>query len=346
MNWKIRMRRIATALIALFVAAGVGVAIALHVIEPLVDPLVRMLGLSTDGYDIGTFLALVGFVLLILKDSLLALVNTWGYIWNDEGSPPQPRETAVWLIEAIVATAILVAVLSVPQKDCPRDWKACVLEANSLNRACFLECMRDREVNYLTAHITQSKTEILVDHKEATLKRIASAPLLFYNAQKDIEGGLSETSHGVALQPGHADQLRRIAEVFEENCPRPRNATLRVVGSSSEAPFRNETRGTSNALNVRAAYLRAKNVAPKLDKALNEVGLGGMEIKLGLLLGHGEEVSKPSDEPPELLEEFEKMRRSAFPGVDYLALADPQHQARSVFVEVVNPSACFENPNP
>lgn len=47
-----------------------------------------------------------------------------------------------------------------------------------------------------------------------------------------------------------------------------------------------------------------------------------------------------------LLEEFEKMRRSAFPGVDYLALADPRHQARSVFVEVANPSACFDNPNP
>ena len=339
MNWKIRLRRIATALIALVIAAGVGIAIALLVIELFDDRLWR----GADEHSVGTFLAVSGLVLLILKDSLLALVNTWGYIWNDEGSPPEPRETAVWLIEAIVAAAILVVVFGAPTRECPRDWKACVLQADGLSPVCFLECMRDREVNYLTAHITKSKTEILVDHKEATLKRIASAPLLFHNAQEDIAGGLSETSHGVALQPGHADQLRRIAEVFKENCTHRQNVTLRVVGSSSEAPFRNETDDESKKLNVRAAYLRAKNVAPEIERMLAVVGLDDIEIELGLVVGGGKEVSEPSDDASQ---DFDGMRRSAFPGVDYLALADPQHQARSVFVEVVNPSACFVNPNP
>ncbi len=338
MNWKIRLRRIATALIALVIAAGVGIAIALLVIVPLGE----RLGYSADEQNVSTFLAVGAFMLLILKDSLLALVNTWGYIWNDEGSPPEPRETAVWLIEAIVAAAILVVVFGAPTRDCPRDWKTCVLEVDSLSPACFLKCMRDREINYLTTHITQFKTEILLDHKKATLKRVASAPLLFHNAQKDIGGGLSETSHGVALQPGHADQLRRIAEVFKENCTHQQNVTLRVVGSSSEAPFRNETEEMSKELNVRAAYLRAKNVASKLDGVLNDVGLDDIEIDLGLVVGGGREISEPSDDPSQ---DFDGMRRSAFPGVDYLALADPQHQARSVFVEVVNPSVCFVNPN-
>lgn len=338
MSWE-RLRRMATVLLALFASVGAGWAIAELVLLILGDKV----QLIEDGYEIGTFLALGGMVLLFIKDVLSAVLAAWSYIWNDDYSRPSPREISVWAIEATVAAAILFVVFGATKKDCPSDWNACVIEANDLSRACFLECMRDREVTYLTKHIMDAKIEVLQDHRLTALRNIASAPLLFYNARTDVGGGLSKASHGVSLQPGHADQLRRIAEVFKENCPQPQNATLRVVGSSSEAPFRDEIKETSKALNVRAAHLRAKNVAPKLDGALNEVGLNGVRVELGLVLGGGKEVSRPPDAPQQ---DFDEMRRSAFPGVDYLALADPQHQARSVFVEVVNPSACFEDPNP
>ena len=98
MNWN-RVRRIVTVLAALAVAVGVGLAIAEFVILTLGSKV----GPIEDEYEVGTFIALVGIMLLIFKDSLLAIVNIWSYVWKEDGSPPKPSESAVWLIEAIVA---------------------------------------------------------------------------------------------------------------------------------------------------------------------------------------------------------------------------------------------------
>ena len=184
--------------------------------------------------------------------------------------------------------------------------------------------MRDREMD----HLALVKNDILNDHKEARLRSLASTPLLFPNARLDGKAELSESSHGIALQLGHEDYLRRFAKVLKEACPLPQNTTLRVVGSPSEAPFRGKDDDQSELLNLGVANLRAKTVSDGLNDALAEAELGGVEIVVHKWCS------------------FEEIERSAFPGVDHLALKDPQHQARSVFVEVIDPSACFVESRP
>ena len=243
----------------------------------------------------------------------------------------------------VLALAIVVVILAFKnsedsEKECPKDWETCIEKAEGLSSACFLQCMRDVEVDHLTAQITQAKKEIIGDHRvvarAAALMSIASTPLLFDNARTDGEGELHEDSHGVALQPGHADQLRRIADVLKGACPQPQNVRLRVVGSFSLASFRGQDPDKSDELNRQAAELRASAVAPAMKEALAKVGLG--------------DVSVNAVTWQELLpeQEFVAIRRSAFAGVDYLGLADPQHQARSAFVEVVDPWACFATLKP
>ena len=250
----------------------------------------------------------------------------------------------VYPIALVLAIVVVILVLKDSEdlkgseEECPEDWETCIESADGLSSACFLQCMRDFEVDHLTAQITQAKNEIIGDHRvvahAAALMSIASTPLLFDNARTDGEGELHEGSHGVALQPGHTDQLRRIADVFKGACPQPQNVRLRVVGSFSRASFRGQDPDKSDELNLQAAELRASAVAPAMKEALAKVGLG--------------DVSVNAVTWQELLpeQEFVAIRRSAFAGVDYLGLADPQHQARSAFVEVVDPWACFATLKP
>lgn len=141
----------------------------------------------------------------------------------------------VWLTEAMVAVFILAIALERPPERCPESWQTCVTSTDGLSRKCALKCLG----NHLTAQITQTKNEILVDHKVARLRSIASTPLLFPNARLGGEDNLSQESHGVALEPDHFDQLRRIAQILQTTCQFPTsNVILRVVGSRSNAPFR------------------------------------------------------------------------------------------------------------
>lgn len=315
--------RIVKSSFALSAAVGLGWVIARLVLLYLGDYVWRVI----DEYEVGTLLAIGGIFLLILKDVLFALQKTWSYIVGGRASGPTLSEASVWVIEAMVATAILTVVSGAPDKECPNDWESCKKEADALSRSCFLVCFFEREVDYLTKHITQSKKEILDDHKIATLKGIALTPLLFENARTDGEDGLSEDSHGVAVQPDHRDQMRRIAKTLQTACP-TRNVTLRTVGSPSLAPFRGKTEDESRELNLALANLRAGTAAHAMHQAIVSAGLGNVRI------GTCE------------WEKFDDIQRSAFPGVDHLALKDTQHQARSAFIEVVDPPSCFAQSEP
>ena len=151
-----RVKRVATSLFALSAAGGLGWLIADEIIEffgEKVSP--------ADIYDLGTMLAICGILLLFVKDLLLALLKTWNYIWEgNETSHPKTGETIVWLMEATAVAAILVFVFSIPPRDCPKDWTTCVASAGRLTPTCFRTCMRNREVDHLTAQITQVKDEI------------------------------------------------------------------------------------------------------------------------------------------------------------------------------------------
>ena len=324
MNW-VRTKRIGAVLLALFLSVAFGSGLAWLV--------VRLLGERVppvyDGYEIGVFLAVGAMVVLVIKDLLSAVLGTWSYIWHDDDSRPTTREISMWVIEAILTAAILTGVFGITKRDCPDNWDMCLREAPDLTRACFLDCIRNREVTYLTEHITQSKNEILEDHKIATLRGIASTPLLFENARTDGESHLDERSHGVALQPGHVHQLWRIVKVLNEACSSPnRDVTLRVVGSPSRAPFLGRHTTESDDLNLQLANLRARVVSTKLCEVLEDAGLGGVTV-----VAHE-------------WKEFKEIRRSAFPGVDHISLEDPEHQARSVFVALDAPSACFRESKP
>lgn len=153
MNWA-RVKRVATSLVILTTAAALGSAIVNLIFGSRDFP-------DLGRYEVGTWLAIGGIWLLIVKDLLLALLKTWSYIWDgNEAAHPKSGEAAVWLIEAIIASAILTVALSGPETDCPSDWTTCVEKASSLSPGCFHTCMRDREVDHLTAQITQAKDEI------------------------------------------------------------------------------------------------------------------------------------------------------------------------------------------
>lgn len=310
-----RALRMGKSILALSIAIALGWAIA----KEVADSHEGVIWSAIAAHDIGTLLAIGGVFLLILKDLLLALLKTWSYIWSGPGPGPILGEASVWLIEAMIATFILGVVLDRPRAEaCAESWDACIARADGLSQKCFLKCIIDN-------HKALAKV--------ATLSRIASTPLLFTNARTGAQTELSEESYGVALQYGHADQLHRIVEVLRDACPRPQNATLRIVGSFSDARFRGKTPEESNTLNLKAANLRARVVEVALRKALlanKASGLDKVELHRVEL---PEDLKKPKD--------FAKVRRSAFPRVDYLALTDPQHQARSVFVEVEDPWACF-----
>ena len=325
MTW-MRVRRMAWVLVVLFASTGAGWVIAQVVLEVLG----KKVWLIEDGYEIGTFLALGGMVLLFIKDLVSAALSTWSYIWSDDGSHPNPREISVWTIEATVAIAILTVVFDAPKLgECPDDWKTCVHEANDLSRSCFVRCMRDLEVDYVKTHITRSKNEILEDHKITTLRSIASTPLLFENAQTGGKDDIDEESRGVALQADHIHKLRRIARVLDDACSSPnRDVTLRVVGSPSKARFRDKPPEESDRLNLRVANLRAKVVGAALCEVLEESGLGDVSV-----VAHEWKV-------------FAEIQHSAFPGVDHISLKDPEHQARSVFISMDAPSACFRDSKP
>ena len=309
-----RALRMGKSILALAIAIALGWAIA----KEVADSGEGVIWSAIAAHDVGTLLAIGGVFLLILKDLLLALLKTWSYIWSGPGPGPILGEASVWLIEAMIAAFILGVVLDRPTEACDESWNACLARVDGQNRRCFLECI-------LESHKAAAKV--------ATLSRIATTPLLFHNVRTGAQNELSEESYGVALQYGHADQLHRIVEVLRDACPRPKNAILRIAGSFSNTRFRGKTPEESYALNLKAANLRARVV----ELALHEVLLANKASGLDKVELHRVELPEDPKEP----EEFAKIRRSAFPRVDYFALANPQHQARSVFVEVEDPWACF-----
>lgn len=319
-----RALRIGASLIALATAVALGWAIAYWGVSLLPKDNDWFGKPPLGRFDVGVVLATVGIVLLVIKDLLFALLKIWSFIWSGQTPGPTLSDALIWLIEAAVAALILTVVLAGPSEPCPEDWKTCVTSADSLSPKCFLKCMRTREMD----HLTLIKNQILNDHKAARLRSIASTPLLFPNARLGGETTLNKKSRGVALQPGHADQLRRFAKVLEDACPNPQNATLRVIGTSSKAPFRHKTPEESKGLNLALANLRAETARGKLCDVLAGVGLRNVAV-----VAHE-------------WAEFDEIERSAFPGVDHLALRDPEHQARSVFVAVEDPAACFIESKP
>ena len=179
-----RIKRVATSLFALSAAGAVGWSIAEFILPPLWEKIESIVG----EHDIGTLLAIGGVLLLIVKDLLLALLKTRSYIWNgDEASHPKSGEAIVWLVEAIVATAILAVVFNPPSRDCPKDWTTCVASAGRLTPTCFRTCMRDREVDHLTAQITQVKDEIRLRFNavDATLASLADSMVGFKDGVVD-----------------------------------------------------------------------------------------------------------------------------------------------------------------
>ena len=67
-----RIKRVATSLVAISAAGGLGWLIA-GVIDDLFWDTVP----PADRYDLGTMLAICGILLLFVKDLLLALLKTW-----------------------------------------------------------------------------------------------------------------------------------------------------------------------------------------------------------------------------------------------------------------------------
>ena len=295
-----RVLRTGGAILALLAATVLGAVIA----KAISDGFPNVAKSAADqGYETGTLLAIAGFVLLVVKDLLLATKKTWSYIWDGKTSGASLGEASIWLIEAMVAVAIVCATFSSSQEPCPEKWKKCVTTADGLSRKCLLECMQYRHVDHFTTQITQAKDQILEDHKVVAnveaLKGISTTPLLFHNVNRRSEDDVSENSFGIEPQLGHIEQLRRIAEVFKRACPHPKKVIIRVVGSSSMAPFRGETKKRSDELNLQAANIRAKVVKPALQDALTEARVEGVEI-----------VAHEWGSFPEI-------RRSAFQGVDF-----------------------------
>lgn len=272
--------------------------------------------------DAGTVLAIVSFMVLIFKDGLLTVQRLGHYIWTGESL--SIGEAFVLLAASTVATAIFsVVVLSTPP-ECPTSWTDCVSE--ELDSRCHGNCI----VDYGIPHVEQViRVAVEGSRKRSLLARIASSPLLFENAEtrgmtSDGEPHLDEDSQGIRLQADHENQLRRIVGLFKSGCPRPEHATLFVVGSSSEARFKNMTERMSDALNAKAAELRGRNVAEALRNALSE-GRVSANVKV--------EVMSWST--------YSSVGRTAIDGVHYDSLLDPQYQARSVTVQVADAEACF-----
>ena len=80
-----RALRIGTSILALSVAAALGIAIAKGVVSFLKNVDVWA---AIDNYEIGTILALGGIILLVVKDLLFALQKTGSYIWSGQASGP------------------------------------------------------------------------------------------------------------------------------------------------------------------------------------------------------------------------------------------------------------------
>ena len=274
--------------------------------------------------DAGTVLAIVSFIVLIFKDGLLTIQRLGHYIWTGESL--SIGEAFVLLAASTVATAIFsVIVLSRPP-ECPTNWTDCV-SSDELDPHCHGNCI----VAYGLPHVEQEiRVAVERSRKRSLLASIASSPLLFENAETgrprtdDGELHIDEKSHGISLQPDHQNQLRRIVALFQGACPQPEHATLFVIGSSSEARFKNTTERISDELNKRAAELRASNVKEALRVALDSAGLRDkVEVQ----------VMPWSD--------YSSIERTAIAGVHYDSLLDPQYQARSVIVRVADAEACW-----
>ena len=273
--------------------------------------------------DAGTVLAIVSFIVLIFKDGLLTVQRLGHYIWTGESL--SIGEAFVLLAASTVATAIFsVVVLSTPP-ECPTSWTDCV--EKELDPHCYGNCI----VAYGLPRVEQEiRVAVERSRKRSLLASIASSPLLFENAETgrartdDGELHIHEKSHGISLQPDHQNQLRRIVALFKGACSQPEHATLFVIGSSSEARFKNTTERISDELNKRAAELRALNVKKALRVALDSAGLRGkVEVQ----------VMPWSD--------YSSIERTAIDGVHYDSLLDPQYQARSVIVRVADAEACW-----
>ena len=199
MNWA-RTQRVATSLFALSGAGALGWAIAQLIFRTFEDKVP-----APGSYDVGTMLAICGFVLLFVKDLLLALLKTWNYIWDgDQASHPKTGEAIVWLTEAIVAAAILTVVFDAPEIECPRDWTTCVERADGLNPSCFLTCIRDREVDHLTAQVTQAKNELKFrfDPVDAGLVSLARRLATLRNSLAGSEGRIADAVSNKLLAAG------------------------------------------------------------------------------------------------------------------------------------------------
>ena len=280
--------------------------------------------------DAGTVLAIVSFIVLIFKDGLLTVQRLGHYIWTGESL--SIGEAFVLLAASTLATAIFSVVVQSRPPECPTNWKDCG-SSKKLDPPCYRKCIVAYGLPHVEQEIGRVEQEIRVaverSRKRSLLASIASSPLLFENAETgrartdDGELHIDETSHGISLQPDHQNQLRRIVALFKGACPQPEHATLFVIGSSSEARFKNTTERISDGLNKRTAELRAKNVKNALRDALKDADLDTVKIDV-MSLGDDSFIE-----------------RTAIDGVHYDSLLDPQYQARSVIVRVADAEACW-----
>jgi len=288
-------------------------------------PLIRVANITLDA---GTALAIASFAVLIFKDVLSTVQKLGHYIWSGESL--SVSEAFVLLAASTVATAIFSLVVRATPPECPKSWSDCA--SRELDPRCHWGCVVGHGIPHVEQKIIAAVEE---GRKRTILADIASTPLLFTNAQTQRAGTdngeppLDEDSEGIRLQPDHPNQLRNIAELFKTACPQPERATLYVIGSSSEARFKNVPEEISDALNTRAAELRGQNVERLLRKTLDDAGLpDGVKIKV---------ISS---------DKYIEIKRPSIKGVHYDSLPDPQYQARSVTVRVADPEACFSAPNP
>ena len=256
-----------------------------------------------------------------VKDLALEILNLVRYLMRT--SPEDDQINLLKSIIAMGAIALSIAFAAGTYHREPLEPFRCSSEAadcqGAEDRVDCLQCQLKNTIGELENRLRDVEKYA----KQLHVQIHAGSPLLFENARTD-GGEINQSSRGVALQQNHQEQLKDFTATLQAACAAGEQASLKVLGSASSAPFAGVSSEKSDKLNVQVANCRAATAASTLRQLLVEEGW----TKVALTA-----PECPSKKP------FE---RALFKYGRHLAQTDQDLIARSVFIQIVEEAGgCF-----
>ena len=182
-------------------------------------------------------------------------------------------------------------------------------------------CSIEKAVTESTASMESSAKVVA----RAIVLSNAMPPLLYRDAELGDDAELSRESNGIRLGSSHRERLERMVHTVASNCRISEDASnlvLKVVGYSSEAPFRGAE--NSDCLNVQAANLRALVVVEALRLMFDATSLKDRVTV-----------------QPHRWAWYDEIERPRLGDAAAVERRDSWLIERSVFVRIENPSVCW-----